>query len=102
MVKEITSSEFTKEVSEGLVLVDFFSTTCTPCKILLPQLEQLSSEREDVKIVKVNIEESPDLTSNFGIMGVPTLLLFKNGEPVDKLVGNLPKEVVSQFINKHK
>lgn len=102
MIKEITSEEFANVVKDGLILVDFYSTTCNPCKMLLPQLELLSSELNDVKIVKVNIEESPDVASQFTVMGVPTMLLFKNGEVVDQMVGFKPKEVVNQFINKHK
>jgi len=97
-----TDQSFTSEISEGLVLVDFWAPWCGPCKMIAPVLEELDSEMSDsVKIVKVDVDENQETASNFGIMSIPTLVLFKNGEPVDKVVGFQPKEALAQLVQKH-
>lgn len=97
-----TDQSFTNEISEGLVLVDFWAPWCGPCKMIAPVLEELDSEMSDsVKIVKVDVDENQETASNFGIMSIPTLVLFKNGEPVDKVVGFQPKEALAQLVQKH-
>ena len=93
MAKIINSSEFDKEVSQGVVVVDFFATWCGPCKMLTPVFEELSAELEGkAKFVKVDIDQSPDVASKFQVVNVPTLKVFKNGEVVKTLVGFRPKE----------
>lgn len=97
-----TDQSFTSEISDGLVLVDFWAPWCGPCKMIAPVLEELDSEMSDsVKIVKVDVDENQETASNFGIMSIPTLVLFKNGEPVDKVVGFQPKEALAQLVQKH-
>ncbi len=97
-----TDQSFTSEISDGLVLVDFWAPWCGPCKMIAPVLEELDSEMSDsVKIVKLDVDENQETASNFGIMSIPTLVLFKNGEPVDKVVGFQPKEALAQLIQKH-
>lgn len=86
-------------ISNDLVLVDFFATWCGPCKMLGPVLEDLDSDRANVKIVKVDIDESRDLAREYGVMSVPTLLLFKNGTLVSQKVGFMPKEMLIEWIN---
>ena len=98
-MKIVNSNEFRNEISEGLVLVDFFATWCGPCKMLAPVLEDLSEEiGEKVKIIKVDIDQSADLADEFRISSVPTMMLFKNNKVVDTLVGFLPKEKIQQVI----
>lgn len=98
-MKIVNSNEFRNEISEGLVLVDFFATWCGPCKMLAPVLEDLSEEMgEKVKIIKVDIDESADLADEFRISSVPTMMLFKDNKVVDTLVGFLPKEKIQQVI----
>ena len=98
-MKIIKSDEFRAEISEGVVLVDFFATWCGPCKMLAPVLEELSEElTEKAKIVKVDIDQSMDLADEFRITSVPTMILFKNGKAVESLVGFLPKERIKQVI----
>ena len=98
-MKIVSSNEFRSEISEGVVLVDFFATWCGPCKMLAPVLEELSEEMSDkVKIIKVDIDQSGDLADEFRISSVPTMILFKNNEVVDTLVGLLPKERIKEVI----
>jgi thioredoxin 1 len=103
-VHVITDSNFESEVLKSTtpVLVDFWATWCGPCKALGPKLEELSgSYTGKVKFVKVDVDQNPETASRFGISGIPTLILFKNGQMVDQLVGNQPKEVIENIITKH-
>ncbi|MEI7440487.1 MAG: thioredoxin [bacterium] len=103
-VHVITDSNFESEVLKSTtpVLVDFWATWCGPCKALGPKLEELSgSYTGKVKFVKVDVDQNPETASRFGIRGIPTLILFKNGQMVDQLVGNQPKEVIENIITKH-
>jgi len=89
MLKHIDSNEFEKEVLENkkAVLVDFYASWCPPCKMLAPVLEKISSSRADFDIIKVNIDENQDLAMEYKIEVVPTMVVFKDGKPVNKLVG---------------
>lgn len=89
-MKNVNSEEFNKEVLEadGTVLVDFWAAWCGPCRAQAPELEKLEKESDgSIKIVKVNVDENADLTMNYGIMSIPSLLVFKNGELEDRTVG---------------
>lgn len=95
-MKVIETQEFNEEISEGLVLVDFFATWCGPCKMLAPILETLEAEmKEQVKIVKVDIDQSMALANTYRIASVPTMMLFKDGKPVETMIGFMPKEKIS-------
>ncbi|MFJ8063252.1 MULTISPECIES: thioredoxin [Psychrobacillus] len=97
-----TDQTFSQEIEEGLVLVDFWATWCGPCKMIAPVLEEMDAEMSDkVKIVKVDVDENQATASQFGIMSIPTLVLFKDGQPVDKAVGFQPKEALVQFVEKN-
>lgn len=90
-MKIINENEFEAVTKQGLVLVDFFATWCGPCKMLTPVLEELSSKYEgQMEVVKVDVDESGNLAMRFGIMSVPTMLVFKNGEMVGTLQGFQP------------
>ena len=98
-MKIVNNDEFRSEISEGVVLVDFFATWCGPCKMLAPVLENLSEEMSGkVKIIKVDIDQSPALADEFRIVSVPTMILFKNGKVAEQMVGFLPKERIQQVI----
>ena len=98
-MKIVNSNEFRNEISEGVVLVDFFATWCGPCKMLGPVLEDLGKELEGkAKIIKVDIYQSGDLADEFRISSVPTMILFKDNKIVDTMVGFLPKERIKQVI----
>lgn len=94
MVKHLKDENFENEIKKGLVLVDFYADWCGPCKALAPILEEL----EDISVLKVNTEEHTDLAVSFGVMSIPTLILFKDGEQVGKNVGFMSKEELESWI----
>ena len=93
MAKEITDATFSQEISEGLVLVDFWAPWCGPCRMQAPILDQLSQKYDEteLKITKLNVDDNPQTAASFGVMSIPTLLFFKDGELVEKRVGVQPK-----------
>lgn len=94
MAKVISSEEFSSEVLRATepVLVDFFATWCGPCKMLAPVLEEVAQEMQGkANVVKVDVDASPDIAANYGVMSVPTVILFKDGKVVRQLVGAQPK-----------
>ena len=99
-VKIINTNDFEEEVNahKGAVLVDFFAEWCAPCKIIAPLLDQLSTERDDIKIVKVDADNAQELMIKFGIRGIPTLLLFKDGELAATKVGALSFSKLKEFV----
>ena len=95
---QANKENFDSLISNDVVLVDFFATWCGPCKMLTPVLEELSNDRSLVKIVKVDIDESMDLAKRYGIMSVPTLLLFKDGKLIANRVGFASKNEIEDWI----
>lgn len=96
-----TDESFTSETNSGLVLVDFWAPWCGPCKMIAPVLEDLDSEIGDkVKIVKVDVDENQESAGKFGVMSIPTLIVLKDGELVDKVVGFQPKEALAERLEK--
>lgn len=101
-IVNVSDQSFNTEVEgQGTVLVDFWAPWCGPCKMLAPILEELSSEVTDVKIAKVNVDDNPESASRFGVMSIPTLIVFKDGQPVDKVVGLNSKEALKNMLSKH-
>lgn len=96
------TDDFEALIKEGDVIVDFFATWCGPCKMLGPVLEDMASDRDSIDIVKVDIDESMNLARQYGIMSVPTLVLFKDGQVVAQTSGFQPKESIQQFIDNNK
>ncbi|MBR2826742.1 MAG: thioredoxin [Erysipelotrichaceae bacterium] len=96
----ITTNEFDKAVSEGVVLVDFFADWCGPCKMLAPVLENLSREYEGrATILKVNVDNDPDLARRFGVAAIPTLVLFKDGAEVKTVMGYQAAPALTQLLD---
>lgn len=101
-ITHATDQNFTSETGSGTVLVDFWAPWCGPCKMIAPVLEELDSDMgEQVKIVKVDVDENQETAAKFGIMSIPTLLVLKDGEVVDKVVGFQPKEALAGLLEKH-
>ena len=102
MIKHINEKEFNMEVlkEEGIVVVDFFATWCGPCKMLAPVLEDVQEEMKNVKIVKVDIDENPNVASEYKVKNIPTIKVFKNGEEITTNVGFLPQGALVETINK--
>ncbi len=92
-LQEVTDTNFQAEVleAEGAVLVDFWAPWCGPCRIVAPHLEELAGERDDLKIVKLNVDDNPQTAGNYNVMSIPTLLLFKHGQVAHQIIGALPK-----------
>ena len=104
MVLEINTETFNNEVlaQNGLVVVDFFANWCGPCRKLGPILEEVEGElNQKVKFVKINTDDNIEMAKQYQISGLPTLLVFKNGEPVERLVGLMPKSSIITNIEKH-
>ena len=99
---EVNDAGFKEEIGSGLTLVDFWAPWCGPCKMIAPILEELAPEVEGkANIAKLNVDDNQATAGEYEVMSIPTLILFKDGEPVDKVVGFQPKEQLSALIEKH-
>ena len=100
-VLTITKDNFQKDVleNEKTVLVDFWATWCGPCRMLSPIVDQVAEERTDIQVGKVNVDEQPELASQFRVMSITTLIVFKGGKAVNQSVGAVPKERVLALLD---
>jgi thioredoxin 1 len=104
-ILELTDQTFNKEVQSpeaGVVLVDFWAPWCGPCRMLAPILEEVDAEiGNQVKIGKINVDNNPETAGKFGVMSIPTLMVFKNGEMVSKMIGVQPKEQLVEWVKEY-
>jgi len=101
-LKEVSDNNFKESTSKGLVMVDFWAPWCGPCRMVTPVLEGLQAELGDkVSIVKMNVDDNPEIATQFGITSIPTLMIFKDGELVDRTMGAAPKEHYKTLLGKH-
>ncbi len=98
----ITEKNFKEEVLEAKqpVLIDFWASWCVPCQMLLPVIEELADEETEVKVCKINVDEQPELASQYGVMSIPTLILMKEGRVLNKTVGMKTKKAIQKMIKK--
>ena len=97
---DVTDANFQAEVieSDQPVLVDFWAPWCGPCRVIAPSLEEIAEEKDDLRIVKLNVDDNQNTAARYQVMSIPTLILFKDGEPVHQIIGAMPKSRLVQEI----
>lgn len=102
MTVKLTDATFQDQVKSGVVLVDFWAPWCGPCRIVGPVLEEVAAEYDGRATVgKLNVDENQKTAGEFGIMSIPTMMIFKDGEPVDKIIGAVPKPVITEKLDQY-
>lgn len=97
---KVNNHNFENEVmnSDKKVLIDFFASWCGPCRMVSPIVDEIADERSDIKVVKINVDDEPELASRFGVMSIPTLVVLQNGRELNRLMGARPKEVILEAL----
>ena len=100
MIKHLSKQDnFEEEIQGSLVLIDFYATWCGPCSMLAPVIEELDKQM-DIKVIKIDVDELPAIAQQFRVMSIPTLVLFKDGKPVNMAMGYMPLEQLKAFVSK--
>lgn len=97
-MKELNDADFHNETKKGIYVIDFWADWCGPCKMMAPIFEELSKEMKNINFAKVNVDESSDIANEFQIMSIPTIVVMKDGEEIDRIVGAMPKSVLKAKI----
>lgn len=97
-MKIVNAEEFNSTIASGVTLVDFYADWCGPCKMIAPVLEELSGVYTNVNFIKLNVDNEPEVAQKYGVMSIPTILMMKDGEVVNKQVGFMAKPQLESFI----
>lgn len=100
-VMALTDSDFSDRISKGATVVDFWAAWCGPCRMIAPVIEQLASERRDIRFGKLNVDENPQTSMQFGVHGIPLLVFFKDGVERGRVVGAVPKGQIEAAIRQY-
>ena len=100
-LEHLSEKDFKEKTEKGLVVVDFFATWCGPCQILGPIMEGVADELADVKVFKVDVDENEGTAREFGVMSIPTIVILKDGEEIDRHVGLMNRSSLAQWIKSH-
>lgn len=97
---EVTKEEFDRIISNGhkLVVVDFFADWCMPCLMMAPIIEELAEDMKEVKFVKIDVDDNPEISNRYEIRSIPTLIFFRNGKMIDKIVGGMDEDILKERI----
>lgn len=101
VVVDITDTDFGAKTDEGVALIDFWATWCGPCKMQSPIIEQVAESRSDVDFYKMDVDENPATAQSIGILAIPTLLVKKNGEVVDRITGYTPADELNKILDQY-
>ena len=96
----LKNKDFDTAIQSGIALVDFYADWCEPCKMMSPIVDEIADERTDVTVAKVNVDESSELASRFGVVSIPTLIIFKNGNESNRIIGARPKAAILAELEK--
>lgn len=102
MIKELNNENFDEEIKNDLVLVDFYAVWCGPCKMMHPVIEEIVNLHHDVKVIKIDVDKHGDLARKYGVMSIPTLILFKNGQIVEKNIGFTANDILNDWIKNNR
>ncbi len=94
MLKKLNSQNFDSEINANTTLVDFYADWCGPCKMIAPIVEEIANERADINVGKVNVDDDGTLAMKYGVVSIPTLIVFKNGKEQSRIVGYRPKDAI--------
>jgi thioredoxin 1 len=98
VLKNLTNENFHNEIKSGITVVDFWAPWCGPCRMIAPMVEELDEEMSDINFAKLNVDEAQDIAVQFGVMSIPTIIFFKDGEQKDSVVGVVPKDKITSII----
>jgi len=102
MIVELDNENFDEEIKNGLVLVDFYASWCGPCKMMHPVINDIANNYSNLKIIKIDVDKHSEIARNYSVMSIPTIMLFKDGEIIEKNIGFISKEQLERWFENNK